>query len=312
MSNQFPLVSVAIPLYKSLRFIDIIVANIKAIDYPNVEILVSDRHCADNAIEILEEQFKGDSRCKFYKATDQINWPEHYNFLLQIATGQYFCWMPHDDSYPADYISQLASCLDKHPETLLAYGKMQTIDLNNQRIENKFLHELPVDENDDWTMLVAIKLLVFQHLETAFRGVFRRDAVMHAKHFIRPTGRTVGCDTYWLFGLALLGRLQYVPTCYCLKRFYGDSTHVIQWSPQPELQRIIDGLKVSNSYIRDFVVNRKEAWLGYVLIFIYSLMRAASMCARSIGLSRRCRRSVHRSIKSLFFKKAGNNLVVKA
>lgn len=312
MSNQFPLVSVAIPLYKSLRFLDIIIANIKAIDYPNVEIIISDRHCADNAIEILEERFKEDARCKFYKATDQINWPEHYNLLLQLATGQYFCWMPHDDSYPADYISKLVTCLEENPETLLAYGKMQTIDLNSQQIENNFLHELPVGVNDPWTMLVAINLLAFQHLETAFRGVFRREAVIGAQHFIRPTGRTVGCDTYWLFGLALLGRLQYVPSCNCRKRFYGDSTHVIQWSPQPELQRIIDGMKVSNSYIRDYVPNCREAWLGYSLIFLYSLVRFASMCARSLGISRKWRRAVHRSIKSLFFRRDRTNLTVKA
>ena len=43
-----PLVSVGFPLYRSRRFLDNIVENLEAIDYPNLEMLVSDRHLHDD------------------------------------------------------------------------------------------------------------------------------------------------------------------------------------------------------------------------------------------------------------------------
>ena len=40
-----PLVTVGIPLYRSARFLPSIIENLEALDYSNMEILISDRHC---------------------------------------------------------------------------------------------------------------------------------------------------------------------------------------------------------------------------------------------------------------------------
>jgi hypothetical protein len=50
--NQ-PLASVGIPLYQSNRFLDVIVENIEAIRYPNMEIIISDRDRLDHALDAL-------------------------------------------------------------------------------------------------------------------------------------------------------------------------------------------------------------------------------------------------------------------
>ena len=56
-----PLISVALPLYRSRRFLDIIVENLDTIAYPHLEILVSDRHCADDTIDVLEQRYCSDA-----------------------------------------------------------------------------------------------------------------------------------------------------------------------------------------------------------------------------------------------------------
>jgi glycosyltransferase involved in cell wall biosynthesis len=300
-ARELPLVSVAIPLYKSRRFLDIVIENIEAIDYPNVEIIVSDRHCADDAIDRLAERFKGDARLKFLKADDGINWPEHYNFLLQAAAGRYFVWMPHDDSFLPGYLTQLVACLEERPEVVLAYGRMETIDLDGRPLPKRPRHELPVEPGEPWTMGVAARLLMFGYLGVQFRGVFRRDVALRAGLLIRPTEGTVACDIYWLFGLALIGRFHFVPACRCRKRYYPTSTHVLQWGPRPTMRHIVDGLRVSSSYIRDYAAGRREACYGYALIFLWTLLRLSLIAAQGIRVPQAARRSVYRLVEGLLF-----------
>ena len=69
-----PLVSVAIPLFQSKPFVDIIAENIRTIDYPNVEIIISDRHGADDTIEVLRHTFPDDPRLRFVVNPDRVNW----------------------------------------------------------------------------------------------------------------------------------------------------------------------------------------------------------------------------------------------
>ena len=78
------------PLYRSMRYLDIITRNIEAIDYANVEIILSDRHGFDDALEKISARFPGDKRLRFIAATDQISWVENYNVLLKAALGEYF------------------------------------------------------------------------------------------------------------------------------------------------------------------------------------------------------------------------------
>ena len=159
--SKFPLVSVAIPLFKSQRFLDCIIGNIAAIDYPNLEVIISDRHCADDAIELLTDRFRADQRIRFIKGSDQLNWVDHYNLLLQIASGQYFLWMPHDDLYPSDYIPQLVSVLESQPDAVLAYGRLEAVHLDNRSISWSLHPDLPLAQDEPRSLRVTLRLLRF-------------------------------------------------------------------------------------------------------------------------------------------------------
>jgi glycosyltransferase involved in cell wall biosynthesis len=302
MSKEKAVVTVAIPLYKSRRFLEVIIGNIEAIDYPHAEIIVSDRHCADDAIDVLAERFRGDARLKFLRARDGINWPEHYNALLRAASGTYFCWMPHDDSYPPGYVTRLVECLEREPGAVLAYGRMETVDLEGRPVERFMRHELPVAPGARWTPALAARLLMFRYLEVPFRGVFRRDVVMREGLFIRPTARTEACDTYWVFGLALKGRLRFVPECSCRKRFYPTSTHAVQWANRPSLNQVIDGLRVPASYLRDYAGSRRAAFPAYALLVLWALLRLGLLAAWRTRFPPRLRRRLHGLVERLLTK----------
>src|SRR5262249_8810 len=185
-------------------------------------------HCADDAIERLAERFKSDRRIRCLQASDRLNWVEHYNFLLRLASGRYFLWMAHDDHYPSDYVSQLVSCLESRPDVVLAYGRLETVDLDDRPTSWSARSDLPVTPEEPWSLKVALKLVFFWKSWVPCRGVFRRDVVVLSELFMRPTYETSDSDAYWLFALALKGRFFFVPSCHCKKRFYPTSTSA-QW-----------------------------------------------------------------------------------
>ena len=52
-----PLVTVAIPLYKSQPFFDIITENVENLAYENLEFIISDRHGYDDTLARLRQRF---------------------------------------------------------------------------------------------------------------------------------------------------------------------------------------------------------------------------------------------------------------
>jgi GT2 family glycosyltransferase len=153
--HQLPLVSVGIPLFQSRRFLDGIIGNIGAIDYPNLEVIISDRHCADDTIDLLAERFASDRRIRCLKGSDQLNWVEHYNLLLRISSGRYFLWMAHDDYCPSDYISKLVSCLESRPDVVLAHGCLETVHLDDRPTSWSVRSDLPILSEEEWSLRVV-------------------------------------------------------------------------------------------------------------------------------------------------------------
>lgn len=243
-----PLVTVAIPLYRSSPWVRNILANIANVDYPNVEIIISDRHCADDALVTLMRQLREDPRIRFLRATDGLNWVAHYNHLITCASGKYLLWMPHDDLYPRGYVPRLAAALEDTPTAILAYGRMECESTGPAPLAPRQLR-LPSGESRAWSPRDAGRLFSCgNNAGVAFRGLFRRERVVESALYIRPTASLEMADEYWLLALGLLGSFRFVPACVCTKRFYTGSTHSVwQYSYRARLH----GMRVVHSYLRD-------------------------------------------------------------
>lgn len=221
-----PVVTVAIPLYKAESFVPVIRQNIHSIRLQNAEILVSDRHGFDNAVGLLRDEFGDDFRVVFIEKKDQIGWVDHYNTLLQAATGRYFMWMPQDDSFPAGYVETLVTALERNPDALLSFGPLHTHDLRSGVSTKAILPDRLNFSDRPWRPVYAPILAIFWNLGVPFRGVFDRERIVSLDLFIRHVpGGDPFADVSWLFGVALHGKLYYVPSQTSLKRYHQANTH---------------------------------------------------------------------------------------
>ena len=285
--GAWPLVTVAVPLYRSRRFLQIVTDNLDAIDYPHLEILVSDRHHADDAIDVLKARYRADARFTFVTATDEIDWVDHFNLLLRQATGTYFLWMAHDDSYPADYVRQLVAALEQHPDAVLAFGQVDSVSVDGFLPAFPFTPP-PVTNDEVWSMRSALKVLTLWQLWIAFRGVIRRDVVARRDLYLRHTYRNIRADIYWVFALLLSGRLLYVASCRCTKRFErGSGGAAWRFGPRQSL----NACRVLRSYLHDHARSRTDSVVAQTVIIPWCLAQGflPARFARRLGVTIRKR-----------------------
>lgn len=292
-NSTAPRVSLALPLYKSRRFLEIILENLETLAYPNLEILISDRHCADNAIDILQARFGSDARFQFFRARDEINWVGHYNFLLQAATGKYFFWMPHDDSYPREYIRVLVETLQKQPGAVLAYGRVETLHADAETVIAREIVDRP-NETSSLTRS-AFRMFLNHELWLAVRGIFDREFVIREKLFMRATLETNSADILWLFALACCGRIVKTTATDCRKRFYASSTHA-QWTA-----RTWPHTRVEYAILRQYLGAAKtptERLRAEIIALVWAMLRLGGL-----GLSAaQPRNSLDNQIRKFLFK----------
>lgn len=295
MTPPGPFVTLAFPLFRSARFHDVVARNIESLDDPGYEILVSDRHLADDTLDRLERRFGGDPRIRFLRATNGAGWVEHYNALLAAASGRYFAWMPHDDTYPRGYVAPLVAALEARPDSLLAFGDAFAIGPDGEALAAASLPPRPPAR---WGFRHALGLPFRWQLGYAFRGVMRRDRVVEERLFLR-TGEEDGyaADVFWVFAVALRGPLLYVPESVCWKRLYDDSTHR-RWeggmTPARRIRRFVANRRVLASYLRDSGLPGAQRRLGLVAVTVWAAALAISPLFRFggrrslLGLLRDC------------------------
>lgn len=228
---SFPLVTVAFPLYKSARFVENIIGNIERCDYPNLAIIISDRHSADNALTQLQAHFAQRDDIRYLQATDELAWERHYDLLLNMADSPYFLWMPHDDWYPSDYIGQLVLALEQEPAAVVAFGRVEIIRIPDEHNETivlaeGFLPDAPFSADESPSPKLSLRLYLFWMPALPFRGLFRLEQVCNSVPHLPITYKGYDADNGWLFGLSLHHKFLFVPDCFCRKRAYDTSTTV--------------------------------------------------------------------------------------
>lgn len=227
-----PLLTIAIPLHRSRPFVDIISANIDAVGRDDVEILLSDRTAVDDALDVLAARHADDPRVVILREVNGADWVQHYNALLRRGRGTYFGFMPHDDDFPPGWVEALVGSLEADPTLIMAFGHIEPIGVDGRLPPAGSLYTYPKGElcnGTDWTVHDAIGAITRWSPSLGARGIFRRAAVVDRGLLLPTTRDNVDADAVWVFGIALLGKMRYVPDVVSYKRWH---TQNVGWTWQ--------------------------------------------------------------------------------
>lgn len=101
---NYPLVSIIVPVYNSMRHLRRCVDSLLMQEYSNIEIILVNDGSIDNSLAIANEY---ESKDKRVKVVNQINGGVSHarNTGLSSASGDYVCFVDSDDYVEGDYVS---------------------------------------------------------------------------------------------------------------------------------------------------------------------------------------------------------------
>lgn len=139
--DPLPLVSIGVPLYNEERFLDASLASLRAQDYPNLEIILSDNASTDRTLEICERHAAEDSRIRIERSVENRGAIANFQHALDCARGDCFMWASGHDLWTPNLISKCARLLLSDANACIAFGSSQWIDAQDN----------PLAQTSGWT-----------------------------------------------------------------------------------------------------------------------------------------------------------------
>lgn len=122
-----PRVSVVVPTYNSVEFIEATMESILAQSFSDFELVVSDHSSTDGTWEALQ-RYTADPRVRMSRLASGGGAPANWNAVTDLATGEFIKLVCGDDVlYPENLAMQVAA-LTAHPSAVLAASARDIID----------------------------------------------------------------------------------------------------------------------------------------------------------------------------------------
>jgi glycosyltransferase involved in cell wall biosynthesis len=201
-----PRVTIGLPVYNGDAFLAAAIDSLLAQTYRDFELIISDNASTDGTEAICRDRAARDPRIRYYRSAKNRGAMWNFNYVVELARGEYFKWAAHDDVHEPTYVERCVEVLDRDPGVVLACTKLVDIDENNVR--------KPVEVPDlAWDAArpnVRFRALANPHhrCESVF-GVIRA-SVLRKTMLISDYA---GCDRVLLSQIALAGRFHEVPRC---------------------------------------------------------------------------------------------------
>lgn len=128
-----PLVTVALPVYRSRRYLPGAIASVAAQDYPEIDLLISNNGMDPDLLQgVLERNCSRPYRLRRNPSTVAMS--VHFNQMIEAARGEYFVLLCDDDEISPDYVSRLCRRLEADPEAGVALARLEPMDESGARI----------------------------------------------------------------------------------------------------------------------------------------------------------------------------------
>lgn len=131
MNKALPLISVGIPVYNGEKYLQNAVDSVLRQDYENFELIISDNASTDATHEICSEYAAKDKRVRYVRNQVNIGAVPNFNRVFDLARGEFFKWLSHDDECYPTMLRRCAELLDGAPDSVvLVYTLCEMIDAN--------------------------------------------------------------------------------------------------------------------------------------------------------------------------------------
>lgn len=112
--HSMPMVSICIPAYNRVNYIQDTICSILAQNYPNTEIIVQDNASTDGTWEILEKLAKEHPQLSIQRNSTNLGAVPNWNLAMNRARGEYVMWLSSDDLLEPGFIDESLRAFKEH------------------------------------------------------------------------------------------------------------------------------------------------------------------------------------------------------
>ncbi|MBF2073340.1 MAG: glycosyltransferase family 2 protein [Synechococcales cyanobacterium C42_A2020_086] len=222
MSRIEPRISIGVPVYNGENFIRVALDSILDQTFKDFEVIIADNASTDRTEEICREYAAKDSRIRYYRNPTNIGAGPNHNLIVQLAKGEYFAWVGHDDARAPEYFEKCVEVLDREQSVVLCHSLTRIIDENGATVEDfKEEHLRPSTNSSEPEKRFAN--LIHDGECYKIYGLIRLSALRKT----RLIENYAHGDGVLLVRLGLLGRYHEIPEYLSLNRHHsGMSTQI--------------------------------------------------------------------------------------
>jgi glycosyltransferase involved in cell wall biosynthesis len=212
-SPNSPLVNIGVPVYNGQEHIERALESLLNQTHRNLQVLISDNASTDGTREICQRICAGDDRFSYVRQPVNLGPTANFNAVLDLAQGDYFMWLGHDDWLSERYIEECVETLDENPDVSLACGQAvyyRDGEESHRGVEVQLPQESPEER------VVAYYSVVAEN--GTFYGLMRRKQLVKVRMH-----NVIGGDWLVIAAIAFLGKVVTLPSI-CVNRELGGST----------------------------------------------------------------------------------------
>lgn len=129
---KYPKVSIGIPVYNGEKYLKLAIESLIQQSFQDFEIIISDNASIDKTEEICRLFQSQDKRVVYHRNPVNIGAASNYKKVFQLAKGEFFKWMAHDDRCSPNYLEECVKALEDDHNVVMSFPKFVLIDENDQ------------------------------------------------------------------------------------------------------------------------------------------------------------------------------------
>jgi glycosyltransferase involved in cell wall biosynthesis len=198
-----PRLTLGLPVYNGERFLAESIDALLAQTYTDFELIVSDNGSTDRTPEIARRYADQDPRVHYVHHPVNRGSTYNHNVTIQLARGQLFKWVSHDDLYHPELLQRCVEAIDARPEISLAHAWTAFID-EEGHVTHKIDYPLTTDVPDP---VERFRSILYTHGGDDIYGIIPMSVLRR----VRPFGSYHWADRTYVAELALQGPFHNVP-----------------------------------------------------------------------------------------------------
>jgi glycosyltransferase involved in cell wall biosynthesis len=209
-------VSIGVPVYNGENYLAEAIDSVLAQTYTDFELIICDNASTDRTEEICRRYADADSRIRYYRNPRNLGASANFGLTFELATGEYFRWLAHDDVLMPEYLERCVAALDREPGAILAQPLVGIIDAKGAI---RSVHDNDLQRATSSRVSERFAVLV-KHPRYCWEtfGLIRRE-ILAKTALLAPFSCS---DVVLCIELGLLGRFALVPELLFLNRHHAE------------------------------------------------------------------------------------------